>query len=69
MVRDRITVLGAGIVGLWQAYTLLYRGHSVRLVERTATPFSNAASQLAGAMLAEGRAAVAARKTPAGAGA
>jgi glycine oxidase len=51
LVRGRITVLGAGIVGLWQAYTLLYRGHSVRLVERTATPFSNAASQLAGAML------------------
>lgn len=46
-----ITVLGAGIAGLWQAYTLARRGHSVRLVERTATPFSNAASGLAGAML------------------
>jgi glycine oxidase len=46
-----ITVLGAGICGLWQAYTLARRGHSVRLVERTATPFSNAASALAGAML------------------
>jgi len=48
----RITVLGAGITGLWQAHELAYRGHAVHLVERTVTPFSNTASQLAGAMLA-----------------
>lgn len=48
----KITVLGAGITGLWQAIELAHRGHAVHLVERTVTPFTNAASQLAGAMLA-----------------
>ncbi len=47
-----ITVVGAGITGLWQAYTLAYRGHAVRLVELAPVPFSNAASRYAGAMLA-----------------
>jgi glycine oxidase len=47
-----ITVVGAGIAGLWQACELAYRGHRIKLVERTASPFSNAASQYAGAMLA-----------------
>ncbi|HEX5957369.1 MAG TPA: FAD-dependent oxidoreductase, partial [Hyphomicrobiaceae bacterium] len=51
MTARSVTVLGAGICGLWQAYTLARRGHSVRLVETTVTPFSNAASALAGAML------------------
>jgi glycine oxidase len=47
-----ITVVGTGIVGLWQALTLARCGHRVRLVERTAEPFTEAASALAGAMLA-----------------
>jgi glycine oxidase len=48
----RIAVAGAGIVGLWQALTLAQRGFSVRLIERSAQPFEEAASALAGAMLA-----------------
>jgi glycine oxidase len=46
-----ITVAGAGITGLWQALTLARRGCRVRLVEKSATPFADAASALAGAML------------------
>ena len=47
-----ITVVGAGITGLWQALTLARRGHRVRLIERSAEPFAQAASAYAGAMLA-----------------
>ena len=47
-----ITVLGAGIFGLWQALTLARRGHKVQLIERSAEPFAQAASRWAGAMLA-----------------
>jgi glycine oxidase len=47
-----ITVVGAGITGLWQALTLARRGHRVRLIERSAVPFADAASGYAGAMLA-----------------
>ena len=54
MTMDRlsITVVGAGITGLWQALTLARRGHRVRLVERSPEPFAAAASAFAGAMLA-----------------
>ena len=48
----RIEVVGAGIVGLWQALTLAGAGHAVRLIERSTTPFAEAASRFAGAMLA-----------------
>ncbi|HZT48422.1 MAG TPA: FAD-dependent oxidoreductase [Hyphomicrobiaceae bacterium] len=47
-----ITIVGAGIVGLWQALMLARRGFEVRLVERSHAPFATAASALAGAMLA-----------------
>lgn len=46
-----ITVVGAGITGLWHALTLARRGHRVRLIERSSTPFADAASAFGGAML------------------
>lgn len=49
-----ITVVGAGIFGLWQALTLARAGHRVKLVEKSKTPFAESASRLAGAMLAPG---------------
>lgn len=52
MRQLEISVLGAGIVGLWQAFTLAYRGHAVHLIERAPCLFAGAASQCAGAMLA-----------------
>lgn len=51
MQTRTITVVGAGITGLWQALTLARRGHRVRLVEQSAKPFTDAASAYAGAML------------------
>ncbi len=51
MQRRSITVVGAGIFGLWQALTLSGRGHRVRLVEASSAPFANAASRWAGAMI------------------
>ena len=47
-----ITVLGAGILGIWQTLTLARRGHRVRLLEASEAPFTSAASRYAGAMLA-----------------
>jgi len=48
--RD-IVVVGAGILGLWQAFVLARAGHRVRLVEKAREPFAGAASSYAGAML------------------
>src|SRR5262245_43121007 len=52
MDKISLTVVGSGITGLWQALILARRGHRVRLVERSIAPFADAASALAGAMLA-----------------
>jgi glycine oxidase len=51
MQTRSITVVGAGITGLWQALILAQRGHRVRLLERSVEPFATAASRYAGAML------------------
>jgi glycine oxidase len=47
-----IAVVGAGITGLWQAYTHARAGHRVRLIERSSEPFATCASRLAAAMIA-----------------
>ncbi|MBI1649540.1 FAD-dependent oxidoreductase [Hyphomicrobium sulfonivorans] len=50
-----ITVLGAGVLGLWQALTLARAGHRVRLLESSVEPFAAAASLYGGVMLAPER--------------
>jgi len=52
MKAPTVTVVGAGIAGLWQAYTLAHRGYAVHLVDRAKIPFNTTASAYAGAMLA-----------------
>jgi glycine oxidase len=52
MSGKTITIVGAGVFGVWQAYRLALAGHRVKLVEASATPFADAASRYAGAMLA-----------------
>lgn len=52
MNRLALTVVGGGILGLWQALILAQRGHTVRLHEAAEEHGSGAASRLAGAMLA-----------------
>ena len=52
VTTEPITVVGAGIFGLWQALTLARSGFRVRLIEKSARPFKDAASQWAGAMIA-----------------
>ena len=48
----RITVVGAGILGIWQAIELARAGWQVRLIEADPNPFRAAASRYAGAMIA-----------------
>ncbi len=52
MPKKKITIIGAGICGLWQALTLVRAGHAVTLIERSKKPFEGACSFYAGAMLA-----------------
>jgi glycine oxidase len=52
MAARRISVIGAGILGLWQALVLARRGHAVRLIEASTDPFAASASRYAGVMLA-----------------
>jgi glycine oxidase len=53
-ILDPVTVIGAGIIGLWQALTLVRAGHRVCLIEASegVASFSGSASRYAGAMLA-----------------
>lgn len=48
----KINVVGAGILGLWQAYRFAKSGHQVHLLEQSETLFKKSSSRLAGAMLA-----------------
>ena len=52
MSKLDITVVGAGIFGLWQAFELTRRGHRVMLREASEESAVGAASRYAGAMLA-----------------
>lgn len=47
-----VTVVGAGIYGLWSAFELARRGADVRLLDVSSEPFAGSASRWAGAMLA-----------------
>jgi glycine oxidase len=47
-----ITVVGAGVLGLWQAWELARRGHAIVLREAVEESAAGAASRYAGAMLA-----------------
>ena len=50
--RGRATVVGAGILGLWQAIELARAGWQVRLLDADPKPFAATASRYAGAMIA-----------------
>ncbi|MEQ8825006.1 MAG: FAD-dependent oxidoreductase [Filomicrobium sp.] len=50
--NQRITILGAGVYGLWQAFELSRRGHQVALIDIANDPIQTSSSSYAGAMLA-----------------
>ena len=52
MSKTSIVVVGAGIIGLWQAHVLARAGHCVRLIEESPEPFARCSSRWAGAMIA-----------------
>ena len=52
MTKPRVVVVGAGVLGLWQAYELSRRGFVVALREALPEAVAGKASRLAGAMLA-----------------
>ena len=52
MSRPSITVIGAGVTGLWQAYAHAQAGYRVRLVEQSSEPFALSSSRWAAAMIA-----------------
>lgn len=51
-MEKNITIIGAGILGLWQAYAFAKAGFKVTLYEKQSRELNQAASALAGAMLA-----------------
>lgn len=52
-MTKQITILGAGVVGLWQALLLARQGKSdIQIRETSSEPFARAASAYAGTMLA-----------------
>ncbi len=52
MKKLRVTIVGAGIFGLWQALMLARAGHGVQVLESVPVPFADTASRHAGAMIA-----------------
>lgn len=50
--KPTITILGAGVYGLWQAFELTRRGYHVKLIDAAPDPLATSASTYAGAMLA-----------------
>src|SRR3569623_2501103 len=50
--RRRVTVVGAGVAGAWQALSFAKAGYSVKLFERDDAAMPHATSHFAGGMLA-----------------
>lgn len=52
LIATSALVVGAGVLGIWQALLLSKAGFKVRLIERSPEPFADTASRYAGAMIA-----------------